>query len=446
MKRFLSIFLCALMCLTLFSCGESVDDAKKREVADAFMDNFASANYGPIMNLPMTGAMASQITVETLDSIWEDTLLTQFGSYESYNGYVSEMESGNMMMYMYSITFEAYDVTMAVGVNKKGEIASFTVAQMTGRAEVEFSDGVYEEKVTFGKEPYTISGSVIRKEGAENTPAAIILSGSGANERYGQIGANAIYADLADNLANKGITVLIFDKRTYTYGQKFTEEELLNVTIEDEYLEDAKYAYEFIKDYDGVDKENIYFIGHSLGGYILPMLDEYLPEKPQGYVFLSAPCQSMEELIIYQMNYLAEVDGEVTDDEKAQIELYSEQVGNIMNLTEENKSEYSYTDLLNSPPSYWLSMKDYDAPERSKEITGEMFFAFGGKDYQVPEGQRDEYEIALEGRKDVTIKLYDNMCHLLFDTASKKPSPDDYNVKSETNEELINDVSEFILN
>ena len=446
MKKFISVLLCILICFSLFSCGESVDDTERRQTADKFMDYFASGNYGPMLNMPMTKAVSSQVSVESLSSIWEDVLLTQFGAYDSYSGYLSETESGGTIVYMYGIDFEAYTIVMAVGVNKKGEIASFTVSQALSRAEAKFSEGITETLVTFGNEPYIISGSVIRKEGVTDSPAVIILSGSGPNERYGKIGANAVYANLADSLAKEGITVLIFDKRTYTYGQTMPEDELMHCTIEDEYLEDAKSAYEFIKDYDGVDKDRIYFAGHSLGGYILPMLDEYLSEKPQGYVFLCAPSDSMEDLVMTQLYYLAKLDGEVTDEEKQEISLYEKQVNNIRSLTGENKSQYSYADLLNSPPDYWLSLSNYDPAEKSKSITSKMFFAFGGKDYQVPEGQQDLYEIALEGRSDVTIKLYDNLCHALIDSEALLPSPDDYNVKSDINGELVKDIVNFILN
>ncbi len=434
------------MILSFASCSEGVDESEKRALADKFMESFATGNYGQMMNMTMTSAMSNQLSVEMLEMIWDDTLIVSFGKYLSYEGYLTQTENGGMVMYMYTLKFEGYDVIMAVGVNKKGEIASFTVAQAVSTASAEFSQGITEEKVTFGTSPYIIEGSVIKKEGLQNSPAAIILAGSGAIDRYGKVGANAIYANLADELAQNGITVLIFDKRTYTYASSITEAELMNFTIEDEYLYDAKAAYEFIKGYDGVDSENIFFIGHSLGGYILPMLDGYLEEDPEGYVFLSAPSDSMEELIVYQMEYIANVDGEISDDEAAQIEIYRQQVENVRNLTEENQGNYSYMDLINSPPAYWLSMKNYDSAARSAEITGKMFFAFGGKDYQVPEYQKDKYETALEGRDDVTIKLYDNMTHQLFDTDSKNPSPEDYNVKSETNEELVRDISDFILN
>lgn len=446
MKKLISIFLIFAMLLTFASCG--MDDSEKRAIADDYMDKFAKGDYERMMNFEMTDAVASSVSVEMLEEFWNGYLLDQFGKFVSFDGYLSQMENAGVTMYMYSLKFSGYDVIMTVGVNGKGQIATFALAQVVSSAEEEFSEGVSVKEVSFGNEPYVLSGSLITKEGSENTPAVIIVGGSGPTERYGKVGANATYADLADELAKKGISVLTFDKRTYTYAQSLTDDELLDFTIEDEYLEDVKAAFEFMKTCEGVNPDEIYIAGHSLGGYILPMADEYMTEKPKGYIFLASPSDSMEVLMLYQVRYLANLDGEVSDEEAYQIESYETQAKNVKNLTEENKDQYGYVDLFNSPAGYWLSVKDYDPAESAKNITSGMFFAFGNKDYQVPPYQMEDYESALEGRDDVTFKVYDNMCHLLFDTNTdeKKTSPDDYNVKTDINAELVNDIYEFIVN
>ncbi len=445
MKRLISIILIISMIFALVSCG--MDDSEKRALADKFMESFATGNYSRMMNFEMTEEVSSSVSEDILDEFWNNYLMDQFGRFVEYEGYLTQMESGNVTMYMYGLKFEGYEVIMAVGVNGKGEIASFTLAQAVSGAKEEFSEGVSVKEVSFGNEPYVINGSLISKEGTENAPAVIIVGGSGPTDRYGKMGANATYADLADELAKKGITVLTFDKRTYTYAQTITDEELLSFTIEDEYLEDVKAAYEYLKGCEGIDQEEIYIAGHSLGGYLLPMIDGYLSGAPKGYIYLSAPSDNMQTLMLYQVRYLANLDGEVDEEEAFQIEAYELMAKNVRNLTEENKGSYSYTDLFSSPPSYWLSLKDYNAPESSVDVSSKMFFAFGGKDYQVPLYQMEAYETALQGREDVTFKIYDNMCHLLFDTNTyeKDLSPDDYNVKTDINAELVNDIYEFIV-
>ncbi|MBE6038072.1 MAG: alpha/beta fold hydrolase [Anaerofustis stercorihominis] len=439
MKKFLCIILIMLMFMPLFSCGDS-SQTDFRVLADEYMADFVAGDYEKMMEYEMTPIIASQMSVEMIKQIKEETLPSQYGDYLGEYSFSEIVESSGMNLYCYVFSYDTADVTIAVGINNKGQIASFVILDVKSKVSIDFSENVKETPVTFGNDPYIISGSVISSSD-ENSPAVVILAGSGASDRYGRVGANAIYANIADNLAKQGIKVLIFDKRTFTYGTEISTKE--DMSIYDEYLYDAKDAVEFMKNYPGVERDKVYVLGHSLGAYILGMVNEYLVQDVAGYIFLCPPSDSMHELMIYQLEYLAGLDGEISKEEQMNIALYEAQADNIKNLTEENKSEYNSAVLLNAPASYWLSMKNYDPALSAEAIKSEMFLAFGGRDYQVPISQKKAWYDSLGGRSDVIINVYENMNHMLFDYTGT-PSPDEYNIKSEINSQLIDDIVDFI--
>ena len=169
---------------------------------------------------------------------------------------------------------------------------------------------VKTQEVEFGEDAYRVSGTVFYAEGTTSGPCVIIIGGSGPNDRFGSVGGNQPYFDLAAGLADKGITVLIYDKRTYAYQSELPSDE---ITIYTEIVDDSAYAFDYMRSYATVDPEKIYYIGHSLGGYVLPMIDGAIEEKAAGYIFMAAPSTPLEDLMLYQIKYLAELDGTVTE-------------------------------------------------------------------------------------------------------------------------------------
>lgn len=96
-------------------------------------------------------------------------------------------------------------------------------------------------------------------------PAAILIHGSGPNDRNGTFAGT--FHLLADHLSRQGIAVLRFDKRgagasTGVYGQATTHD----------FASDVKAGMEFLKQDPRIDPGQIGLIGHSEGGVIAPMV------------------------------------------------------------------------------------------------------------------------------------------------------------------------------
>ncbi len=98
-------------------------------------------------------------------------------------------------------------------------------------------------------------------------PTAILITGSGQQDRDETILGHKPFAVLADYLTKKGYAILRVDDR----GMGKTTGTLVNVTSAD-FAKDVEAGLAYIKTRPEVDKTKIGLIGHSEGGNIAPMV------------------------------------------------------------------------------------------------------------------------------------------------------------------------------
>jgi len=135
---------------------------------------------------------------------------------------------------------------------------------------------------------------------AQGSPKAVILilSGSGGNNMDEDIGVNYPLLELSEFLAGEGIASLRFDKRTYQYASDMA---LISykLSLEDEYLQDARAALELLYDNPDLKGIPIYLLGHSQGGSLLSLVvDEAHPAD--GYIILAGTSRPLNEVLLEQ--------------------------------------------------------------------------------------------------------------------------------------------------
>jgi len=121
---------------------------------------------------------------------------------------------------------------------------------------------------TFANPPgkATLAGTLTIPSGPGPFPAAILISGSGPNDRDETIFGHKPFLVLADYLSRRGIAVLRYDKRGIgasngNYGQATTAD----------FASDALAAVAYLKTRKDIDPAHIGLIGHSEGGMIAPI-------------------------------------------------------------------------------------------------------------------------------------------------------------------------------
>ncbi len=103
-------------------------------------------------------------------------------------------------------------------------------------------------------------------EGAGPHPAALLLSGSGAQDRDETLLGHKPFLILADHLTRKGIAVLRCDDRDYVKPR--TDGELSSLVAD--FVTDAEVALALLRARADIDPKRIGLIGHSEGGVTAP--------------------------------------------------------------------------------------------------------------------------------------------------------------------------------
>lgn len=130
-------------------------------------------------------------------------------------------------------------------------------------------------------------------------PVAILITGSGQQDRDETIFEHKPFAVIADHLAKQGIATLRVDDRE---KGKTTGRFMISTTLD--FAKDVEAGIDYIKTRKDVDLKNIGLIGHSEGGMIAPMVASKRKEV-KFIVLLAGPGVPIVELMEQQTTDVA---------------------------------------------------------------------------------------------------------------------------------------------
>jgi uncharacterized protein len=148
-----------------------------------------------------------------------------------------------------------------------------------------------------------LAGTLTRPSGAGPFAAAILISGSGPQDRDETLFGHKPFAVIADFLSRNGHAVLRVDDRgtgksTGNFGAATSED----------FSKDAEAALDYLSTRREIDPRRIGFIGHSEGGLIAPMVAARRADV--GFlVLLAAPGIAGEELALAQAETFSRLKG-----------------------------------------------------------------------------------------------------------------------------------------
>ncbi len=102
-----------------------------------------------------------------------------------------------------------------------------------------------EQPVIFGEDPFTLPGVLTLPKGDGPFPVVVLVHGSGAHDMDATVFSFKPFRDIAAGLANHGIAVLRYDKRTHTHGIKSVVNPKLSIM--EETVLDANHAVKKLK-------------------------------------------------------------------------------------------------------------------------------------------------------------------------------------------------------
>ncbi len=384
-------------------------------------------------------SISSQITGEEFASIWEQQVIPSHGTIIGIVQTRVSNESGYSVVYVTCNFSEVDNLDVKILFNSERKVVSLLVVPI--QEEFQYTPPSYvnlslfnEEEVVIGSGKWMLPGTLTIPNGNGPFPAVVLVHGSGPNDRDETYGPNKPFKDIAWGLASQGIVVLRYEKRTKQYPNESAAIE--NFTVEDETIDDALTGVDLLNNSLVVNHSDIFVLGHSLGGMLAPQI-ALQDDRIDGLIILAGPTRSLEDLILEQTQYLANLSG---INQSNQIEFIKDMVEKIKNL-DINESEL----VLGAPKSYWVYLSTYDPVVAAQSLRIPMLILQGKRDYQVTMMDFVRWNNTFSKRSSVTLFTYQFLNHF-FISGTGVPNNSEYLIEGHVAEEVILDIGVWIKN
>jgi pimeloyl-ACP methyl ester carboxylesterase len=301
-----------------------------------------------------------------------------------------------------------------------------------------------------------LSGTLTIPEGRGPFPAAILISGSGPQNRDEELFDHKPFLVIADYLTRNGMAILRYDDR----GVAKSTGDFSRATSAD-FAKDAGAVYSWLTARPDIDKNKTGLIGHSEGGMIAPMVAAS-NQNVSFLILLAAPGVPIDSLLTLQNRAISKAMGmpanEIEDNIQTNRKIFSlaqkapadlkQQLTALLNeefskliakgaITQEqaNQSVYAQVEQFTSP---WMRyFINYDPTDNLQKIKVPVLALNGDKDLQVTSkenlsGIRSAFQRS--GNQKLTVKELKDHNHL-FQTTTLG-SPTEYGQLEETFSEV----------
>lgn len=276
-----------------------------------------------------------------------------------------------------------------------------------------------------------LAGTLTLPQGRGPFPAAILITGSGAQDRDEALFGHKPFAVLADYLTRHGIAVLRYDDR----GIARSTGRFAGATSAD-FATDANAAFAFLAARPEIDRRAMGFIGHSEGGMVGPIAAMANP-RVAWLVLLAGPGVATRDLLEAQRRAIAEAQGvsaaEINRTAPLQAELVRIAASDASDAAARTAFAVALSDARMTAAGLPASARDsmttlmldpwfrwflrYDPAPALHHFRGPLLALNGSLDRQVLPAQNLEgIRAATAGHRDVTITLLPGLNHL-FQTA-----------------------------
>ena len=271
-----------------------------------------------------------------------------------------------------------------------------------------------EKEITVNSNGVSLAGTVCLPSEEGSFPCVVMIHGSGQLDRDENAKRAKIntFNTIAHYLASKGIASLRYDKRGCgkSFGN-YWETGFYDL------IEDGKAMYRYIVAQEDINRDRVFLLGHSEGGFIAPKIAlKYLDVA--GLILLASSVQNMEQVLIWQANkikedieqgrgiirLIARLSWKLTGDPlKVQSVLFEKLRGT-------DKAWFRYK--LQKINAKWIREHlDNDPADTISKVTCPILAITGEKDIQVD--PQDVLQVAELAKGEVEYHVVSNLTHIL---------------------------------
>ncbi|MFD2673267.1 alpha/beta hydrolase family protein [Marinicrinis sediminis] len=405
------------------------------ETALSYVRDLFETNYGTAYtDYAHDEVMTSQVNATIYQALFEDLKANQ-GEMVRFSE-VWRKSEGTYTIIAVPVELSKENVNVDVYFNDRQEIAGLQFAMYQEGIEIEMPVSIMEEELVSNVNGFELGGTLTLPIEGDRFPVVVLVHGSGATDRDETILSNKPFRDLAWGLAEQGIAVYRYDKRNYTYPEVFAQD--IEGTLYEETIDDAVAIVKILQSVQRIDPDQIFVLGHSIGGYAMPRIAEDSREAA-GFIIMAGPARGHHELIPEQVEYLVGLDGEVDETDQAQIEAVNKEIAKLDEIDTLAPTEK----ILGMYKTYVQDLIAYDPVEKASSITKPVLLLQGERDYQVTMEDYQQWYEAFSSKRNWTFQLYPKLNHLMM-PGEGKPTNQEYTQVNSVDAQVMTDVAAWI--
>ena len=301
------------------------------------------------------------------------------------------------------------------------------------------------KEITIGKgTEYPLKGLLtLPDDNSSPVPAVVMVHGSGPSNMDERVMKLTPFKDIAEGLAERGVASLRYDKRTFVYAKKMKK---TVITVREETVDDALLAVEFLKQTPQIDRERIYILGHSMGAMLAPRIDAEGADV-RGLILMAGTPYRLEDIVINQLRRSGEGNPVLRGIVSLEYRIFSKKFEGLYEMSDEEAKKKKFAGGLSL--YYFKEMGRKTAADFLLESSKPALIMQGGKDFQVlADDDFKKFGELLAGRENTEFRLYPelNHCFVKGIYSSILKASKEYGKERRVDEEVIGDISDFILN
>ncbi|WP_405285471.1 alpha/beta fold hydrolase [Gaopeijia maritima] len=285
-----------------------------------------------------------------------------------------------------------------------------------------------------------LAGTLTLPPGGGPVAAALLITGSGPQNRDEEVMGHRVFAVLADALTRAGIAVLRVDDRGV--GESTGD---FSAATSDDFARDAAAGVAFLKEHARVDPQAVGLVGHSEGGLVAPMVAAEV--ETAFSVLLAGPAVNGEEVLVAQTAHMQRAQGVPP----AQVEANRTAIRAVARILRERPREVWADEVrealmaavpagvpeaqaaqvraavdgqVQSFATPWMArFVAYDPRPALEALDGPVLALFGALDAQVlPSQNLTPMREALADNPEATVEVLDGLNHLFQPAESGLPT------------------------
>lgn len=431
------------------SAKEVMQEINYEKRAKEFVEFAESNNWDAAYN-QLSKNLQSALPKEHLSVLWSQ-LTAPYGAIKE-KSLKNVKNDGVHTKVIFSVTAEKEAYELVIKFNAEGKIDDFLFEMINSpdnflNPSYNHPENYIEKQVVIGEGEFSLPGVLTVPKGKGPFPVVVLVHGSGSQDMDETMFAFKPFRDIAVGLANDGIAVLRYDKRTKAHIIKSSTKP--KFTIQEETVIDANLAVDKLKSLSEIDSKNIFVLGHSQGAFSLPLIVENDKNKDiKGVIGVAGPAGKFQDLMLYQFEEQLKL-AEKMQAPKEQINVlkenfafYKEQFG-LLNNPQYSKDKIPANFKL--PNAYWwFDLRDYVPTELAKKQDIPTLLIQGGKDLQVPVSEFEIWKSVLKNHDNVDYKLYPDMFHPIVDYPGQPNWMTEYLTPGNVPQQLLSDITQWV--